>query len=255
MNEVIERISKIGIVPVLTIDDANTAKAAAGSLARGGIDAAEITFRTPAAEESIKRIASAEPDILLGAGTVTSVECVKRACAAGAKFIVTPGYNPTVVDYCMKNKITIIPGCMDTNTLEIAMEAGIDTIKFFPAEATGGINMLKALSGPYTTFKFIPTGGINKDNMNKYLSFKKVIAIGGSWMANREMISRGRFDEIERLAREAVNTMLDLRVDISEVKTMAMGSELKLITTNKERAKYHLEKFRIDANKLSLTEK
>ena len=212
MFDILEKIAKIGIVPVVVLEDAESAVDVAKALQRGGIDCAEVTFRTAAAEESIKNIAKACPELLLGAGTVLSTEQVDRAVAAGARFIVTPGYNSRVVNYCVEKNIPIVPGCMDTNAIEMALEAGLDTVKFFPAEAAGGVAMMKALSGPYTNLKFIPTGGINKDNLCDYLAFKKIIACGGSWMVKGDLIREGRFDEIERIAGEAVDRMLNLRV-------------------------------------------
>ena len=212
MSDILKRISQIGIVPVVVLEDASKAVAVAKSLAAGGIDCAEVTFRTAAAEDSIRRIASECPDILLGAGTVLTTEQVDKAVNAGAKFIVTPGYNPTVVNYCVEKGIPIVPGCMDTNAIEMALEAGLDTIKFFPAEAAGGLKMLKALAGPYVNLKFIPTGGINKDNLNEYLGFKKVLACGGSWMVKGDLVKNDQFDEIERLSREAVKGMLNFHV-------------------------------------------
>lgn len=211
MNELLKEISKIGIVPVVVLEDADKAVNVAKALQRGGVNCAEVTFRTAAAEQSIKNIAAACPDMLLGAGTVLSTEQVDRAVAAGAKFIVTPGYNPNVVDYCVSKNIPIVPGCMDTNAIEMALEAGLDTVKFFPAEAAGGLKMMKALAGPYTNLKFIPTGGINKDNLCDYLAFKKIIACGGSWMVKGDLVNNDRYDEIERITVEAVNKMLNFR--------------------------------------------
>ena len=212
MSELLNEISKIGIVPVVVLEDADKAVDIAKALQKGGINCAEVTFRTAAAQQSIKNISEAYPEMLLGAGTVLSTEQVDRAVAAGAKFIVTPGYNPNVVDYCISKNIPIVPGCMDTNAIEMALEAGLDTIKFFPAEAAGGLKMMKALAGPYTNLKFIPTGGINKDNLCEYLAFKKIIACGGSWMVKGDLVNNDRFDEIERITAEAVQKMLNFRV-------------------------------------------
>lgn len=212
MNEILKKISQIGIVPVVVLDDASKAVKIAKALIDGGIDCAEVTFRTDAAEESIKNISEAYPDMLLGAGTVLSVKQVDKAVAAGAKFIVTPGFNPEVVNYCVEKGIPIVPGCMDTNAIEMALTAGLDTVKFFPAEQAGGVKMLKALAGPYVNVHFMPTGGINKDNIREYLAFNKVVACGGSWMVKKDLIESGKFDEITRLAHEAVMTMLNFRV-------------------------------------------
>lgn len=204
MNTILEEISRIGIVPVVVLDDAEKAVPTAKALRAGGINCAEVTFRTAAAEAAIKNITAALPDMLVGAGTVLTTEQADRAAAAGARFIVTPGYNPKVVDHCIAKGIPIVPGCMDTHAIELAIEAGLDTVKFFPAEAAGGLPMIKALAGPYTGLKFMPTGGINADNLTEYLSFKKVIACGGSWMVKSALIEEERYDEITRRTKEAV---------------------------------------------------
>lgn len=212
MQKILNEISKRGIVPVLVLNDAEKAVPVAEALFRGGLDCAEITFRTAAAEDSIRKICNTYPDMLVGAGTVLSIEQVDKAVAAGAKFIVTPGYNPAVVNYCCEKNIPIIPGCMDTNAIEMALETGLNTVKFFPAEQAGGVKMMKALSGPYVNLHFMPTGGINRENLRSYLAFDKVVACGGSWMVKKDFIANEQFDEIANLAREAVMTMLDFRV-------------------------------------------
>lgn len=212
MAEILKQISNMGLVPVVVLEDAEKAVPVAKALQRGGIDCAEVTFRTAAAEASIRNITEECPEMLVGAGTVLSVEQVKSAVRAGAKFIVTPGYNPKVVNYCVENNIPVVPGCMDTNAIEMALEAGLDTVKFFPAEPAGGVKMLKALVGPYTTLKFMPTGGVNQDNLNEYLAFQKVVACGGSWMVKGDLIANDRYDEIESRSREAIMRMLDFHV-------------------------------------------
>lgn len=212
MNELLKKIYKIGIVPVVVLEDADKAVSVAKALRKGGIDCAEITFRTPAAAESIKNIARECPDMLLGAGTVLTPAQVDAAINAGAQFIVTPGYNPEVVNYCVSRNIPIVPGCMDTNAIEMALSAGLDTIKFFPAEQSGGVKMLKALAGPYVNLHFMPTGGVNKDNLKDYLAFKKVVACGGSWMVKKDLIENDDYEGITKLVREAVMKMLDFRV-------------------------------------------
>lgn len=209
---ILERIRRIGIVPVVVLDDAEQAVKTAEALMAAGVDCAEVTFRTAAAEQAIKNIAEVYPEMLLGAGTVLTTEQVDRALSAGAQFIVTPGYNPEIVNYCVEKGVAIVPGCMDTNSIEMALAKGLDTIKFFPAEPSGGVKMIKSLSGPYTGLNFMPTGGITKDNLNEYLSFKKIIACGGSWMVKKDLINSGKFDEIKRLTEEAVKNMLNFRV-------------------------------------------
>ncbi len=208
MNEVLKKIEKFGIVPVVKIEDAKQAVPLGRALIDGGLLLAEITFRTAAAEEAIKNIVRELPEILVGAGTVLSVDQVKRACDAGAKFIVTPGFNASVVKYCADNDIPITPGCSSPTDIEAAIGFGLDVVKFFPAESLGGVATLKAISGPYGMMKFIPTGGINAANLNQYLSFNKVLACGGSWMVKDELIKNGDFSEITRLTREAVGIML-----------------------------------------------
>lgn len=208
MNPIIEEIGKIGIVPVIALDDAKYAKPLAEALCKGGLPCAEVTFRTDAAEESIRIIAKEFPDMLVGAGTVLTTEQVDRAAEAGAKFIVSPGLNPKVVSYCLEKDIPVLPGTSNPSDVEAAIELGLEVVKFFPAEQAGGIKMIKAMSAPYTKMKFMPTGGINADNLKSYLDFEKIVACGGSWMVKKDLVSAGRFDEIEALTREAVSKML-----------------------------------------------
>ncbi|MGD9567960.1 MAG: bifunctional 4-hydroxy-2-oxoglutarate aldolase/2-dehydro-3-deoxy-phosphogluconate aldolase [Sedimentibacter sp.] len=213
MNELIKKISNLGIVPVIKIDNVETAVPLAEALINAGLPVAEVTFRTAQAEESIKRIVKAYPDMLVGAGTVLSIEQVDKAVNAGAKFIVSPGFNPKVVSYCISNGITIIPGTSSPSDMEAALEMGLDVVKFFPAEQSGGVEYLKAVGGPYTTLKFIPTGGINAKNLNSYLAQKNVIACGGSWMVKSDLIDAGDFDTITKLTREAIQNMLGFSLD------------------------------------------
>lgn len=208
MNKILKEIEDIGIVPVVKIDDAKNAVPLGKALLEGGLPLAEITFRTAAAEEAIRNITEELPGILVGAGTVLSIDQVKRAVDAGAKFIVSPGFNPSVVKYCVDNDIPITPGCSSPTDIEMALGFGLEVVKFFPAESLGGITTLKAISGPYGMVKFIPTGGVNASNINQYLAFNKVLACGGSWMAKEELIKNGNFEEITRLTRETINIML-----------------------------------------------
>ncbi|SCP97935.1 bifunctional 4-hydroxy-2-oxoglutarate aldolase/2-dehydro-3-deoxy-phosphogluconate aldolase [Anaerobium acetethylicum] len=208
MNEILEQISKIGIVPVIALNDAKDAAPLAKALCDGGLPCAEITFRTDAAEESIRIMATEFPEMLVGAGTVLTTEQVDRAVAAGAKFIVSPGLNPKIVRYCVEKGVPITPGCTNPSDIEQAIECGLEVVKFFPAEAAGGLNMIKSMAAPYTKMKFMPTGGINAANLTTYLDFKKIIACGGSWMVSNDLIKAGKFDEIADLTREAVSTML-----------------------------------------------
>lgn len=208
MIPVLEKIQKIGIVPVVVLNDAKDARPLAQALYRGGLPCAEVTFRTDAAEESIRIMTEEFPEMLVGAGTVLTTEQVDRAVAAGAKFIVSPGLNPKVVSYCIEKGIPITPGTSSPSDIEQALEYGLEVVKFFPAEACGGLNMIKSIAAPYTKVKFMPTGGINAKNLNTYLAFPKILACGGSWMVSKDLIAAGKFDEIEALTKEAVMTML-----------------------------------------------
>lgn len=208
MNEILTQFQKLGIIPVVVINDAKDAVPLAKALCEGGLPVAEVTFRTDAAEEAIRQMAEACPEMLVGAGTVLTTEQVDRAVAAGAKFIVSPGLNPKVVKYCLDKNIPITPGTSSPTDIEAALELGLEVVKFFPAEQSGGIAKIKAMAGPYTKVKFMPTGGINAQNLKSYLDFPKIIACGGSWMVSGDLIKAGNFDEIKRLTREAVNTML-----------------------------------------------
>ena len=208
MNPIIEQISRIGIVPVIALEDAKDAAPLAKALQRGGMGCAEVTFRTKAAQEAIRIMTKECPEMLVGAGTVLNAQQVDQAVEAGAKFIVSPGLNPATVSYCVEKKIPILPGTANPSDIEAALSLGLDTVKFFPAEAAGGIKMIKAMSAPYGNVKFMPTGGINADNLKEYLDFEKVIACGGSWMVKKDLIKAGKFEEIERLTAEAVTKML-----------------------------------------------
>ena len=219
MNKVLEEFSKIGIIPVIALDDAKDAAPLAEALIKGGLPCAEVTFRTAAAEESIRIMASQYPEMLVGAGTVLTTDQVDRAVNAGAKFIVSPGLNPKVVKYCVEKGIPVTPGTTNPSDIEQAIELGLEVVKFFPAEAAGGLNMIKSMAAPYTNMKFMPTGGINASNVCNYLDFKKIIACGGSWMVKKDLISAGEFDKITALTKEAVETMLGfelLHIGINE---------------------------------------
>jgi 2-dehydro-3-deoxyphosphogluconate aldolase/(4S)-4-hydroxy-2-oxoglutarate aldolase len=204
MLDITSNLKKNRIVPVVKLNSADDAVPLCQALAEGGLNVAEITFRTDQAEESIRRTAKAMPDILLGAGTVVTVDQVKRAVAAGASFIVSPGFGRNVVEYCVKNDIPVIPGvCTPTELMNI-MEYGLKIAKFFPAEQYGGLPTIKALSAPFGDMLFMPTGGISATNVMQYLAFDKVIACGGSWMVKNDLIKAGRFDEIVILVKQAV---------------------------------------------------
>lgn len=208
MHEVLKRIGDIGVVPVVKIDNAADAVSMGRALLAGDLPLAEITFRTAAAEEAIGNLSRDVPDLLVGAGTILTVDQVKRAVDAGARFIVSPGFNPKVVDYCLANAIAATPGVCTPTEIEAALERGLDVVKLFPAGASGGLEYLKAVAAPYGSVKFIPTGGVDATNLRDYLSFKQVFAVGGTWIAKDTSIAAGKFDEITRLAREAVSIAL-----------------------------------------------
>ena len=212
MNAVLEEISKIGIVPVIALDDAKDAEPLAKALVEGGIPCAEVTFRTACAADVIKIMTTKNPELLVGAGTVLTTEQVDRAVEAGAKFIVSPGLNPKVVKYCVDKGIPVTPGTSNPSDVEQAIELGLEVVKFFPAEQAGGLAMIKAMSAPYVNMKFMPTGCINADNLTSYLDFKKIIACGGSWMVKKDLVAAGKFDEITKLTRQAVEKMLGFEV-------------------------------------------
>jgi len=209
MNQqsIFEKLRLTGLIPVIKIDDAAKAVPLARALAAGGLPCAEITFRTAAAEQAIRNI------------------------AAGAKFLVAPGLNPRVVSHAQEKGITILPGCSSPSDIEAALELGIKTVKFFPAEQLGGVKMLKALAAPYTEVSFVPTGGINESNLNDYLAFDRVVACGGSWMAESSLIAAGKWDEITRLMARAVRTMLGFSVE---------DGMITISTENIERAEHYL---------------
>lgn len=211
MNTIIEQLGGYGIVPVVVLNDAKKALPLAKALCDGGLPCAEVTFRTDAAEESIRIMSREFPDMLIGAGTVLSTEQVDRAVAAGAKFIVSPGLNPKVVTYCQEKNIPIVPGVVTPTEMEQAMELGLKIVKFFPAEPSGGLAMIKAVAAPYTMLKFMPTGGINAKNVRDYLAYDKILACGGSWMVKGSLIDEDRFDEIEAMCREAVEIVKEIR--------------------------------------------
>lgn len=211
MENIYLKIKEIGIIPVVVLDQAEDAAPLAKALCDGGIPCAEVTFRTQAAEEAIRVMSEKYPQMLVGAGTVLTTDQVNRAVEAGAKFIVSPGLNPTVVDYCVKRGISIIPGCSTPSDVEVAMEFGLSVVKFFPAEPAGGLNYIKAISAPYSNIRFMPTGGINPKNVSSYLECPTILACGGSWMVKKDLICEGKYDEIEKLVREAVELVSEAR--------------------------------------------
>ena len=212
MNIILDKLTNLGIVPVIALNNSKDAAPLAKALCDGGLPCAEVTFRTDAAAESIQIMTREFPDMLVGAGTVLTTEQVDAAIQAGAKFIVSPGLNPKIVKYCVDKGILIVPGCTNPSDIEQALECGLDAVKFFPAEACGGLEMIKAMSAPYTKMKFMPTGGINAKNLNTYLDFNRIVACGGSWMVSGDLITNGEFDRVTELTRDAVSSMLGFEI-------------------------------------------
>ena len=211
MKTIEEQFHEFGVVPVVVLEDAKDALPLAEALTEGGLPCAEVTFRTEAAEASIRLMSEKYPEMLVGAGTVLTIEQVDRAVAAGAKFIVSPGFDPEIVDYCLDKKIPVFPGCITPSEVAQAVKRGMKVVKFFPAEQAGGVAMIKAIAAPYTTVKFMPTGGIHAKNLGDYISCDKLICCGGSWMVKGDMIRNGEFDKIKELTKEAVELAASIR--------------------------------------------
>jgi 2-dehydro-3-deoxyphosphogluconate aldolase/(4S)-4-hydroxy-2-oxoglutarate aldolase len=204
MADILQQLGDLGLVPVVAIERAADAPQLGRALLEGGLPCAEITFRTAAAEEAIRLMKAECPDVLVGAGTVLSVEQAQKAVAAGAKFIVSPGFDADVVDWCLTNDVPVTPGVVTPTEVAMALKKGLSVLKFFPAEAAGGVKLLKSIAAPYGQVKFIPTGGINAQNLADYLSLPMVHACGGSWMVTKQLITAGEFNQIASLVREAV---------------------------------------------------
>ena len=211
MSTVTEKISTLVVVPVVVLEDAKDAAPLAKALVEGGLPCAEVTFRTDAAEESIKIMTSEYPDMFVGAGTVLTIEQVDRAVAAGAKFIVSPGFDPEIVDYCLSKEIPVFPGCITPSEVAQAVKRGLKVVKFFPAEQFGGVATIKAMAAPYVGLKFMPTGGVSAKNLESYLSCDKIVACGGSWMVKGDLVKAGKFDEIKAMTEEAVKLVAEIR--------------------------------------------
>jgi 2-dehydro-3-deoxyphosphogluconate aldolase/(4S)-4-hydroxy-2-oxoglutarate aldolase len=203
MNDIVKAIAALRLVPVIVINEEENAYPLAQALKAGGLPCAEVTFRTAAAERSIRAMAS-DPEIILGAGTVLRPEQVDRALEAGARYIVTPGFSAEVVRACQASSVPVFPGVATATELQMALEAGIEVVKVFPAEAMGGLALLKALASPFSMMRFIPTGGITLSHLADYLAFPPVLAVGGSWIAPPALIAGHRFDQITELASQAV---------------------------------------------------
>lgn len=211
MRTITEQFRDFGVVPVVVLEDVKDALPLAKALTEGGLPCAEVTFRTEAAEESIRMMSREYPDMLVGAGTVLTVDQIDRAVAAGAKFIVSPGFDPEIVDYCLEKEIPVFPGCITPSEVAQAAKREMKVVKFFPAEQAGGVAMIKALAAPYTMMKFMPTGGINAKNLKDYLSCDKIVCCGGSWMVKGDLIRNGEFDKIRELTKEAAELAAAIR--------------------------------------------
>lgn len=211
MMTIEKQFENFGVVPVVVVNDVKDALPLAKALCEGGLSCAEVTFRTEAAEESIRQMTKEYPNMLVGAGTVLTVDQIKRAVGAGAKFIVSPGFDPEIVDYCLENDIPVFPGCITPSEVAQAVKRELKVVKFFPAEQFGGIAAIKALAAPYTDIKFMPTGGINAKNLKNYLEYEKIVCCGGSWMVKSDLIQAGEFDKIVELTRDAVRLAKEIR--------------------------------------------
>ncbi len=211
MLKVFEDLAAFGVVPVVVIDRAEDAIPLGKALCEGGLKCAEITFRTEAAEEAIRLMSREFPDMLIGAGTVLTTEQADRAMAAGARFIVSPGFDEEVVDHCLEKGYPVLPGTMTPSEVAKGVKRGLELLKFFPAQQAGGLAMIKALAAPYTGVRFMPTGGINTENLADYLGFSKIAVCGGSWMVKGQLIKEGNFDKIKDMTKEACEAVKKIR--------------------------------------------
>jgi 2-dehydro-3-deoxyphosphogluconate aldolase/(4S)-4-hydroxy-2-oxoglutarate aldolase len=207
---VLERLAETFLVPVVVLDDADRAADTAKALIAGGIRVMEITLRTPAGLESIEKAANACPDLLIGGGTVLSLEQCRQAISRGAAFIVSPGFDPEIVDHCKKNDVVVLPGCVTPTEITAAIKAGLEIVKFFPANVYGGAGAIKALSGPFPKLKFVPTGGIDLKNLAEFV-IPQVFAIGGGWLCDRKLINAGKYDEITGICAQSLETLHKLK--------------------------------------------
>ena len=206
-----EKIKEMGIVPVVVLEDEKDAGALAKALCEGGLPCAEVTFRTAAAKESIRIMLEEYPEMFVGAGTVLTTRQVDEAIEAGARFIVSPGFDPEIVDYCIGKQIPVFPGCVTASELAQAVKRGLEVEKFFPAETSGGLAAIKALAAPYVGMKFMPTGGINLKNVRSYLESDVILACGGSWMVKKDLIQSGQFDAVRQMTADAVALVKEVR--------------------------------------------
>lgn len=240
-NAVVKELELCGITPLIKLEDIRDTLPLIGALTSAGIKVVEIVFRSSIAKDAIKLITSKCQNMLVGAGTVISIEQVNEAISAGAKYIVTPSFNPKVVDRCIKLGIPVFPGCSNASDIEQAYERGLRVVKFFPSELLGGVAMLKALSGPYPFMRFLPTGGISSENLNSYLSYSNVLCCGGTFMVNEELIKQGKFEEITKNARDAINNMLNIQLDHVGINTDDTQGKKLLKTFSQLSGKNYME--------------
>ncbi|MBP3607791.1 MAG: bifunctional 4-hydroxy-2-oxoglutarate aldolase/2-dehydro-3-deoxy-phosphogluconate aldolase [Treponema sp.] len=213
MADIYEQMRDIGIIPVVAIEDASKAADLAHALVKGGLPASEVTFRTACAEEAIKEMIKAEPNMIVGAGTVLNVEQAERAHKAGAKFIVSPGYNPDVVDYCIKNNIPTMPGISNPTEITACINKGLKYLKLFPAESKGGYKIIDDFGGPFPQISFMPTGGVKTENLSEYAKRKNILCMGGTWMVKKPLIEGEKWDEITQICKDAVKAMHGFYID------------------------------------------
>ncbi|HIQ63809.1 MAG: bifunctional 4-hydroxy-2-oxoglutarate aldolase/2-dehydro-3-deoxy-phosphogluconate aldolase [Christensenellales bacterium] len=252
--DILQAVSLRGIVPVIKLNRPEDAVPLCGALSRGGLPVAEITFRTAAAEESIRRVHAELPDVLLGAGTVLTCEQVDRAADAGAAFIVSPGLNPRVVQHCLDRGLPVLPGCACPSDMERALELGLKTVKFFPAETLGGVAAIKAMSAPYGGLTFVPTGGIDEKKLPAYLAFDKILACGGSWMVKEAWIQEQNFEAVERAAAAAVDAMLGFSLGVRDMAAILRGEKPQLRTHSVRRAAFYLAQAGVPEGSVTLLE-
>lgn len=207
MNDILKKIGNIGIVPVVVIKDASKAEGLAKALVEGGVPCAEVTLRTAAAQEAIERMAKACPELLLGAGTILTVDQAQKAVEAGAKFLVSPGYDQVLVDWTREHNVPYVPGVCTASEVQVAVANGFEVLKFFPAEAAGGVPMIKNLCGPFPQVKFMTTGGISNENIGPYATSANVLAVGGSWMVKGDLIEAENWDAIKAKCHEAIGAL------------------------------------------------
>jgi 2-dehydro-3-deoxyphosphogluconate aldolase/(4S)-4-hydroxy-2-oxoglutarate aldolase len=240
-NTIVKELELCGIIPLIKLDDIRDTLPLMGALTSAGIKVVEIVFRSSIAKDAIKLISSKCQNMLVGAGTVISIDQVNQAVGAGAKYIVTPSFNPKVVDRCIELGIPVFPGCSNASDIDQAYDKGLRVVKFFPSELLGGVPMLKSLSQPYPSMKFLPTGGINSDNLNTYLAYNNVLCCGGTFIVNEDLIKLGRFDEITKNSRNALNNMLDIKLDHVGINTDKLQGEVLLKTFSQLSGKNYYE--------------